>query len=183
VAEKIEVAKTGRSRCRVCRQPIEKGALRFGEEQQSAFAEGMQWVWHHLPCAAKKKPAQLRNALASYGGDVPDRAALEQVLAESDKTATVFPYAERASTGRSTCLLCRQPIEKGALRVATQRELELGGVPRPGAGYLHPRCAPEHLKQADLMDALRRNSRGLSEGDFDELARQMSGSTTGGGGS
>jgi poly [ADP-ribose] polymerase len=182
VAETIEVAKSGRSRCRVCRQPIDKGALRFGEEQQSAFAEGMQWVWHHLPCAAKKKPAQLRSALTSYAGEVPDRAALEQVLAESDKTATVFPYAERASTGRSTCLQCRQPIEKGALRVATERELELGGMPRSGAGYLHPRCAPERLQRADLMEALRRNSRGLVEVDFDELARQLSESATGGGG-
>src|SRR4029453_9558900 len=161
MAETIEVAKTGRARCRICRQPIEKGALRFGEEQPSAFADSLQWVWHHLTCAAKKKPAPRRGALAAYGGEVPDRAALEEILADADKTATVFPYAERASTGRSTCLQCKQPIEKGTLRVAIQREIELGGMPRAGAGYLHPKCAVEHLADTDLVAALRQNSRGL----------------------
>ena len=171
MAETIEVAKTGRARCRICRQPIEKGGLRFGEEQPSAFAEGLQWVWHHLACAAKKKPSLMRSALAAYAADVPDRAALEEILAEADKTATVFPYAERASTGRSTCLQCKQPIEKGTLRVATQREIELGGMPRAGAGYLHPKCAVAHLAEDDLMGALRRNSRGLGEADLAELAQ------------
>src|SRR5882672_5557754 len=104
MAETIEVAKTGRSRCRICRQPIEKGALRFGEEQPSAFADGLQWVWHHLACAAAKKPVPVRAALAAFAGDVPGRAELETLLAEGDQTATVFPYAERAPTGRSKCL-------------------------------------------------------------------------------
>jgi poly [ADP-ribose] polymerase len=174
MAETIEVAKTGRSRCRICRQPIEKGTLRFGEEQPSAFGEGMQMMWHHLPCAAKKKPVQLRNALAAYPGEVPDRETLEQASAEADEeSATVFPYAERAATGRSSCLHCRQPIAKGTLRVATPRELELAGMQRSGAGYLHPRCAAEYLNEADLLGALRANSRGLEEADFDELAREL----------
>jgi hypothetical protein len=180
MAETIEVAKTGRARCRACKQPIEKGTLRFGEEQPSAFAEGMQWMWYHLPCAAKKKPAPLRSALAAYTGEVPDRAALEQALSEGDESVTVFPYAERAPTGRSTCLHCRQPIVKGSLRVAIERQLELGGMPQPGAGYLHPRCAVDSLDQADLMDVLRVNSKGLNEADLDELAQQAAGPTTGG---
>ena len=54
MAETIETAKTGRAKCRACRQPIEKGALRFGEEQPSAFAEGLQMAWYHLACAAKQ---------------------------------------------------------------------------------------------------------------------------------
>src|SRR5262245_58026865 len=112
MAETIEVAKTGRARCRICREPIEKDTLRFGQEQPSAFAEGMQWVWHHLTCAAKKKPVQVRAALDTFGGEVPDRAALEALMAEGDKTASVFPYAERAPTGRSKCLHCREPIDK-----------------------------------------------------------------------
>jgi len=176
MGETIEVAKTGRARCRACRQPIEKGTLRFGEEQLSAFAEGMQWVWHHLTCAAKSKPVQVRGALAAFGGEVPDRAGLEALLAEADEGATVFPYAERASTGRSKCLRCRAPIEKGALRVATEREVEFGGAARTGAGYLHPACAPEHLEEPELLAALRRNSRGLSEADLAELEQQLSGS-------
>jgi hypothetical protein len=173
MAETIEVAKTGRARCRACRQPIEKGTLRFGEEQPSAFAEGMQWVWYHPTCAARKKPVPVRNALALFGGEVPGRSELESLLAEADKTASVFPYAERASTGRSKCLQCREPIEKGALRVATEREVELGGMARSGAGYLHPRCAGEFLAEEDLMATLRRNSRGLSDSDLAELEGQI----------
>ncbi len=175
MAETIEVAKTGRARCRTCRQPIEKGSLRFGEEQPSAFAEGMQWVWFHLTCAAQKKPAPVRAALAAFGGDVPNRTALEAMLAEADKNATVFPYAERASTGRSKCLRCSAPIEKGTLRVATEREVDVGGMARAGAGYLHPACATEYLEAEDLMDALRRNSRGLGEADLAELEQQLAG--------
>jgi hypothetical protein len=175
MAETIEVAKTGRARCRSCRQSIEKGTLRFGEEQPSAFAEGLQWVWYHLACAAKEKPAAMRSALAAFEGEVPGRAELETLLAEADKTASVYPYAERAATGRSKCLHCREPIEKGALRVATEREVEYGGMGRTGAGYLHPKCAGEYLEQADLAAALRANSRGLSEADIGELEQQLAG--------
>ena len=171
MAETIEVAKTGRARCRLCRQPIEKGTLRFGEEQPSAFGEGMQWVWHHLPCAAKKRPVEVRSALAAFGGDVPERAELEATLADADQSATVLPYAERASTGRSKCLHCREPIEKAAWRIATEREVEAGSMLRPGPGYLHPKCAGDYLDETDLMSALSKNSRGLSDADLADLER------------
>ncbi len=171
----IDVAKTGRSKCRICRQPIEKGTLRFGEEQPSAFAEGMQWVWHHLACAAKKKPVALETALDAYGGEVPNRAELEALMAEADKTATAFPHAERASTGRSRCQHCEQPIEKGALRVAFERDLEVGGMPRKGAGYLHARCAKAYLNDDGLVATLRANSRGLEAADLAELEREVGG--------
>jgi hypothetical protein len=175
MAETIEAARTGRARCRACRQPIEKGALRFGEEQASAFAEGMQWAWYHLACAAGKRPVQVRSALLAFAGEVPERAALEATLAEADRNPTVFPYAERASTGRSRCLHCREPIEKGALRIATARELEAGGMARQGPGYLHPRCAREYLEEPDLMALVRQNSRGLSDADVSELQGLVAG--------
>jgi hypothetical protein len=175
MAETIEVAKTGRARCRVCRQPIEKAALRFGEEQPSAFGEGMQWLWYHLTCAAKKKPIPVQSALQAFEGEVPGRAELDALLAEADKTASVFPYAERAPTGRSKCLQCREPIEKDSLRVATEREVEAGGTARPGVGYLHPKCAGDFLEQEDLMATLRQNSRGLGDPGFAELEQQLAG--------
>lgn len=175
MAETIEAAKTGRARCGACRQAIEKGSLRFGEEQPSAFAEGLQWFWYHLACAAKRKPVQVRSALAAFTGEVPDRAALEALLTEADESASVFPYAERAATGRSKCLQCREPIEKGALRVATERELDYGGMGRKSVGYLHPKCAGAHLETPDLGDTLRRNSRGLGDADWAELEGQLAG--------
>jgi poly [ADP-ribose] polymerase len=173
MAHTIEVAKTGRARCRTCRQTIEKGALRFGEEQPSAFGEGNQWVWQHLACAAKKKPGPVREAMAAFEGEIPDRAGLEAALAEADQNATAFPHAERAPTGRSKCQHCSEPIEKGALRVAFERELDMGGAPRIGAGYLHAACAAEYLEDADLMATLLKNSRGLDEADLAELHEQV----------
>jgi poly [ADP-ribose] polymerase len=173
MAETIEVAKTGRSRCRVCRQPIEKGALRYGEEQPSAFAEGMQMVWHHLTCAAKKKPVGVRTALAAFTGDVPNREELEALMSEGDKTATVFPYAERAPTGRSKCQHCHEVIEKGQLRVAVEREIEAGAMARAGVGYLHAACAVEYIEDENLLATLRQNSRGLAEADFAELEQAV----------
>jgi poly [ADP-ribose] polymerase 1 len=176
MAEMIEVAKTGRSKCRTCRQAIEKGALRFGEEQPSAFTDGLQWVWQHLNCAAKKKPAKVREALAAYEGEVPGRDELEAVLVEADKTATTFPYAEHAPTGRSRCQQCEEPIEKGALRVAFEREVEPGAMARAAAAYLHPACALEHLeKEEDLLSALKKNSRGLAEADLTQLEAAIGG--------
>jgi poly [ADP-ribose] polymerase len=173
MAETIEVAKTGRARCRACRQPIEKGALRFGEEQPSQFAEGMQWAWYHLPCAAKSKPVPLKSAMDAFSGEIPDRAAIEAAMAEADESPSMYPYAERAPTARSRCLQCREPIGKGGWRVATERELEAMG--RPGTGYLHPRCAAQYLEQDDLMGAIRKNSRGLGDEDLAQLEQELAG--------
>jgi hypothetical protein len=175
MAETIEVAKTGRARCRVCRQPIEKGALRFGFEQPSAFGEGMQWAWYHLTCAAKKKPIPVQSALKAFVGEVPGRTELEALLAEADRTGSVFPYVERAPTGRSKCLQCREAIETGSLRVATEREVDAGTTTRAGTGYLHPKCAGDFLQQEDLMATLRQNSRGLADADVAELEQQLAG--------
>ncbi len=175
MGETIEVAKTGRSRCRVCREPIMKGALRFGQEQPSAFGEGLQWVWHHVECAARKKPVLVRSALAAFQGDVPNRAELEATLAAADESPSVFPYAERAPSGRSKCLQCREVIDKGVLRIAIERELDLGMSTRPGVGYLHAACARAHLQRDDLATVLRQNSRGPGEADFAEIEPLLAG--------
>ena len=170
----IEVAKTGRARCRTCRQTIDKGALRFGEEQPSAFSDEMQMAWHHLACAARKKPAEVREALSQFPGEVPGRDEIEKLLAGADESAAAFPHAERAPTGRSSCLQCREPIAKGALRVAVQRAVDVAGMARMGAGYLHPGCAPEYTGADDLLALLLKNSRKLGEADREELARALS---------
>jgi len=174
MTEVIEVAKTGRARCRSCRQPIDKGALRFGEEQPSAFSDEMQMAWHHLACAARKKPAQVREALARFEGEVPGRDEIDKLLKGADDSAVAYPHAERAPTGRSRCLHCGNPIAKDALRVAVEREVEVGGMTRAGAGYLHPGCAREYTGTDDLLTRLQKNSKKLGDADREELARAMS---------
>ena len=174
MTEVIEVAKTGRARCRTCRQTIDKGALRFGEEQPSAFSDEMQMAWHHLACAARKRPVQVREALSRFEGEVPGREEIEKLLSSADETAVAYPYAERAPTGRSKCLHCGNPIAKDALRVAVEREVEVGGMTRAGAGYLHPGCARPFTGTEDLAERLAKNSRKLSDADRDELTQALS---------
>ena len=41
------------------------------------------------------------------------------------------------------------------------------------AGYLHPRCALEHLKDPELRPKLKLNSAGLVNADFAELEQGL----------
>jgi hypothetical protein len=75
-----------------------------------------------------------------------------------------FPYVDRAPTGRARCLQCREAIDKGALRVAVEREIETGGMAQKSAGYLHPACgaayaAEKELDVDELVAGLTTNSR------------------------
>lgn len=173
----IEVAKSGRAACRTCRKPIAKGELRFGEEAQGSFGEGQDasYRWHHLACAAAKLTDALREALARFEGEVPDREALEAKMAEADATKPPpFPYADRAPTARARCQGCGEAIPKGALRVAVERDIERGMTVTKGAGYLHPACAAAYVEaqggtHAALTEGLQKNTRDLSDADKDEL--------------
>jgi poly [ADP-ribose] polymerase len=175
MANVIEEAKSGRASCRTCKKPIAKGELRLGVETQTQFSDTPSLQWHHALCAAAKLPAELKAALAEYPGEVANRAELEAAMEEAAKKGGAkpagFPYVDRAPTGRARCMLCEQPIEKGAFRVAVERELELGANVTRGAGYLHPRCVAANLENAggsvdELIGGVRANSR-LPEGELD----------------
>jgi poly [ADP-ribose] polymerase len=181
VANVIEEAKSGRASCRTCRKAIGKGELRFGEEAASAFGDQPSMRWHHLACAAHKLPAELKEALDKYPGDVPDREALEkqmaQALAGGHAKPGGFPYADKAPTGRARCLQCREAIDKDTLRVAIERELDTGTMVTRGAGYLHPKCVGAYLEATSgdkkvLLDGIRANSRLVSE-DLETVVREI----------
>jgi hypothetical protein len=175
MANVIEEAKSGRASCRTCKKPIAKGELRLGVETQTQFSDTPSLQWHHVLCAAAKLPVELKAALAEYPGEVPGRAALDAAMEEAVKKGSAkpagFPYVDRAPTGRAKCMLCEQPIEKGALRVAVERELEVGANVTRGAGYLHPRCVAANLENVGgsvdaLIEGVRANSR-LPEAELD----------------
>jgi poly [ADP-ribose] polymerase len=175
MANVIEEAKSGRASCRTCKKAIAKGELRLGIEAQTQFSDTPSLQWHHVLCAAAKLPVELKAALAEYPGEVPNRAELDATMEEAIKKGSAkpagFPYVDRAPTGRAKCMVCQEPIEKAALRVAVERELEVGGNATHGAGYLHPRCAAQHLETAgipadELIEGLRANSR-IPEAELD----------------
>ena len=180
MAHTIEVAKSGRAGCRTCRNPIAKGELRFGEESANAFGEpgDMSYRWHHPKCAATKLPDELKSALATFEGEIPDREELDTLMAEAvANKPPPFPYADRAPTGRARCQACGEAIAKGALRVAIERELDRGMGATKGAGYLHPACAAAYIEEQGgthekLTTELRANTR-LPEADLAALFAEV----------
>lgn len=180
MANVIEEAKSGRAACRTCKKPIAKGELRFGEEAPNAFGDQPSMRWHHLACAAAKLPAELETALKNYG-DVPDRAELDKIMADAIAKGHAkpggMPYADKAPTGRARCMQCQQPIAKDALRVAVEREIEVGATVTQSAGYLHPACAGAYTDakggdRGELVEGIRSNSR-LAEGDLEAVVHQI----------
>lgn len=180
MAHIIEVAKTGRASCRICKKAIAKGDLRLGVEVPNQFNEGeMTHQWHHLQCAAEKKPGPLKEALESTTVEVPDKEALLKTIGESAKKVkpSTYPYAERAPTGRSTCMQCSEAIPKGELRIAVEREVDTGAFVTKGAGYLHPACALEHVaeSQESFLEKLKKNSSSLEPADLELVKTELEG--------
>jgi hypothetical protein len=174
----IEEAKSGRAACRTCKEKIEKGVLRFGEEVPNQFSEGPSYQWHHLKCAATKKGAQLKEALAGYSGEVPERAELEQLIEQNKgkSKAGALPFAEKAPTGRSKCMVCEENIEKGELRIAVEAEIDTGSFVTKGQRYLHPACAPDYEGAPDdLLELVKKNSVSLSPDDVKTIEAELGG--------
>ncbi len=180
----VEVAKSGRSTCRGCREKIEKGVLRFGEEVPNMFSEegGTTFRWWHLPCAAKGKLAnEVRDALKSFDGPVPERDALDALIKEH--LHADYPYAERAANGRAKCRVCDEAITKGSIRVAFERVVETGMGMQRGPGYMHSTCALGYKDAAAmgkdaLQKALRDHAMALSDADKDQLAADVEASVS-----
>ena len=170
MAHLIEAAKSGRSTCRTCQKLIEKGAIRFGFET-AGFDGNPGHVWHHLACAAKRFPAQVKETLPNFSGELPNRAELEVILAAPPAKAAggekSYPFAERAATGRAKCQACGEAIGKGTYRIGVERDIEVMGTIRKGAGYYHPACSSE-LGEG-LLEKLKPNSE-LSAEEFTELS-------------
>ncbi|HEY5945856.1 MAG TPA: hypothetical protein VIV40_10210, partial [Kofleriaceae bacterium] len=131
----------------------------------------------HMTCAAEKLPAELKAALDQFPGTVPNRAELDQLMADALAKGRAkpggFPYADKAPTGRAKCIQCSQPIEKDSVRVAIEREIDTGAMVTKGAGYMHPKCvaAYEEANGGDkdaLVEGLRQNSR-LVPADLDAV--------------
>ena len=110
-----------------------------------------------------------------FAGTIPNRADLDKLMSDALTKGRGkpggFPYADKAPTGRAKCMQCEEPIAKDTVRVAVEREIEIGAQVTRGAGYLHPKCVVENLENTggdkdELVAALRTNSR-LAPPDLD----------------
>jgi hypothetical protein len=184
---RIEVSPSGRATCRGCKQTIAKGELRFAESYSLPTGEQGQ-RYYHLRCGAENARAGFQVALGQYDGEIPDRAALEAILAappakgKGGKGTLPLPHADRAPTGRARCIQCEEAIGKGELRVAVEREIDTGTFSTRGAGYLHPGCAmgwweaqePDGSSPSEFVDKLLAHS-ALSDADKAELRTAVEG--------
>lgn len=83
----IEVAKSGRAKCRGCGDKIEKGALRFGLVD-FAFSESGSHRWFHLACVQTKAGERLHALLVQDQESLaPHRDAISAALGGTPKPA------------------------------------------------------------------------------------------------
>jgi len=187
-AQKIERARSGRSKCKTCRRAIQKDKLRLGVLIQGPFGPG--YLWHHLNCAAKRRFEDVLEAYAYHatgafeeGLELPTLDELQKLVEESGRKQVekrTPPYAERAPTGRSKCKHCGELIEQGGFRVALLRNVEFYGQVRSGPINVHPACVADELKADDCATEpvgfeaeLRTNTRDLTASELDDLLRQI----------
>ncbi len=173
----IEVSPSGRAKCRSTGEKIAKGELRFGEAFVNTFSSSgsISYRWHKLKAAAKKFPSKVKKAIEAFDGDIPDRAEIDKLIEEGAKKEKkkpgAFPYADRAPTGRASCIVTGEKIPKGEVRIAVEREIDTGSFVRTGAGYMLPTavkqyCDDEGLTYDDFVKELIANSRVVEEADI-----------------
>jgi poly [ADP-ribose] polymerase len=189
MANVIEEAKSGRASCRTCKKAIAKGELRLGVEQMTQFSDTPSMQWHHILCAATKLPAELKESMATYDGDIPNRDEIDKAMAEAIKKGGAkpggFPHVDRAPTGRAKCMQCEEAIAKDSWRVAVERELDTGSFQTRSAGYLHPKCVAENLENvggdmAEFVEGVKKNSR-IAEDDLAKVVAEIGGEGEGDG--
>ena len=72
---------------------------------------------------------------------------------------------------------CGEPIEKGSLRVAIEREIDTGAMVTRGAAYMHPKCVVANLGSVggsaeDLVAGIKQNSR-IPQDELDAVVAQI----------
>jgi hypothetical protein len=169
--DRIEVAATGRARCRACRRAIAKGDERFAEAAPNPVAEGETQHYYHVSCGAERRPKPFAALVSTLD---PPRADLDRWLAAA-QLATAhhrlerLGVLERSKSARANCRFCREPIEKDAWRVALQ-PIEEG---RLGAwGFVHLRCVAAYAGVKPSAERLLRYSE-LTPEDAREISEML----------
>jgi hypothetical protein len=155
--DRIEVASTGRARCRACRRTIGKGEERFAEAAPNPVAEGETQHYYHLACASERRPQAFARLLAALEPPRPELGALHEAarLATEHHRLERLGVLERAKSARANCRSCRELIEKDAWRVALQ-PLEDGRL--AAWGFVHLRCVGNYAGVKPSAERLLRYS-------------------------
>lgn len=170
----IEVASSGRAKCRGCGQPIARGERRFGERLPNPFADegGEMTHWFHLVCAAYRRPESFLETLSSLAERLDGQADLEREaeLGVAHRRVPRVNVAERASSGRATCRACKTLIPKDAWRISLVFYEDGRFNPM---GFIHATCAREYFETTEILPRLRHFTPGLTEEDVLEIQRTL----------
>jgi len=169
----FEPASSGRAKCRGCGQPLERGALRFGERLPNSYGEGEMILWFHPLCAAYKRPDALVAALHTAGTNVPAAASLERIAQHSlqHPRLTRIDGAERAPGGQAKCRHCHENIERGVWRIRIVHHDE-GGRFNPG-GFIHVGCSTPYCETVADPEHILHFSRDLSADERASLEKAL----------
>jgi hypothetical protein len=169
--DRIELASSARARCRACRRPIAKGQERFAEAVPNPVADGESQHYYHLECAAERRAKAFSGLYPTLDPPRPDLAALNAAAALTLEHHRLerLGVLERAKSARANCRQCREPIAKGAWRVALQ-PLEEGRL--AAWGFVHLACAGAYAGIKPGLERLTRYSE-LEPSERDEVASAL----------
>jgi cytochrome c553 len=170
--DRIEIASSGRARCRACKQAIARGAERFAEAVPNPMSDGESQHYYHLTCAAERRPKPFNALLAQLEPARADLAPLAAAAALGVQHHRLerLGQIERAKSARAACRHCHEAIEKGAWRVALQ-PIEEG---RLGTwGFIHLRCLADYAQVKPSPERLLRYSE-LAPEDAADVAAALS---------
>ena len=174
MSDRLEVAASGRARCRACGGKIEKGALRFGEELASSYGEGdtPSVYWFHPRCAAHRRPEKFIVVARTDDGAaaLPDREALiaEAEVGIAHPRLPRIAGAEPATSGRAHCRHCKELIASGLWRIRLSTFGETGFF--DPLGFIHLTCAPGYFDVPFVLERIRQVAPDLGAEAFEALA-------------
>jgi len=171
----LEIAPTGRATCRACGGKIAGKEWRFGERLPNPYAdeEGAEMTrWYHLACAAYRRPDALLETLPEAPPELPDRARLEAEaqLGVAHRRVPRVSTADHAATARATCRHCKEPIAKGAWRIALLYYEDGRVMP---SGFVHASCASGYFETTAIMPRLAHFSPALTAEDLQAIEGEI----------
>lgn len=151
MADVVEVASSGRAKCRGCTKPIAKGELRFGEKVPNPFAEGDEeggvelTYWFHVACAAYRRCERFVTLTPEQLADIPEATLLKEraELGVKHHRLPRITRIERAKSGRAKCRHCKEVIEAGLPRIVLGFWEEGRFGP---SGFVHLTCAKAYFE-------------------------------------
>lgn len=150
---KVEYAKSSRSSCKTCKQPIGKGSLRIAKIVSARQFEGVMPIWNHVDCILKY-PGQFRTIDDVEGLDILESEDQKKIkkyfesLSEGSAPTNAYKLVEgidesaieKSKSSRATCKSCNQKIAKGEIRISTMADPENPWFRGTVAVWRHAKC-------------------------------------------